>query len=120
MSYNLGLNVFLKNDLLDGPKNTSVSVSPSGGIVEGSSVTLTCSSDANPPVQIYIWYKTNGAETSMRHSGWSYRITNIIPEDRGEYYCLAVNEVGCKRSKLVPLKVLCKYCRSSPSCTRVV
>nr|XP_046189521.1 basement membrane-specific heparan sulfate proteoglycan core protein-like isoform X3 [Oncorhynchus gorbuscha] len=103
-----GRSEYIDIDVKYGPKNTSVSVSPSGGIVEGSSVTLTCSSDANPPVQIYIWYKTNGAETSMRHSGWSYRITNIIPEDRGEYYCLAVNEVGCKRSKLVPLKVLCK------------
>ncbi|KAK6300879.1 hypothetical protein J4Q44_G00289770 [Coregonus suidteri] len=43
-----------------GPKNSSVSVSPSGKIVEGSSVTLTCSSDANPPVDKYTWYKKNG------------------------------------------------------------
>ncbi|XP_029595844.1 sialoadhesin [Salmo trutta] len=98
----------INTDVKYGPKNTSVSVSPSVEIEEGSSVTLTCSSDANPPVQIYIWYKTNGAETSMRHYGWSYSITNISPEDRGEYYCVAVNEVGCKRSKLVPLMVLCK------------
>ncbi|KAJ8001574.1 hypothetical protein DPEC_G00170890 [Dallia pectoralis] len=42
-----------------GPRNTSVSVSPSGEIVEGSSVTLTCSSDANPPVYNYTWYKKN-------------------------------------------------------------
>ncbi|XP_045061674.1 B-cell receptor CD22 [Coregonus clupeaformis] len=98
-----------------GPKNTSVSVSPSGEIVEGSSVTLTCSSDANPQVQIYIWYKRIGAETSMRHSGWSYSITNISSEDRGEYYCVAVNEVGCKRSKLVPVKVLYKPKNTSVS-----
>ncbi|XP_052384011.1 B-cell receptor CD22-like isoform X7 [Oncorhynchus keta] len=103
-----GRSEYIDIDVKYSPKNLSVSVSPSVEITEGSPVTLTCSSDANPPVQIYIWYKTNGAETSMRHSGWSYRITNIIPEDRGEYYCLAVNEVGCKRSKLVPLKVLCK------------
>ncbi|XP_037620241.1 B-cell receptor CD22-like isoform X2 [Sebastes umbrosus] len=42
-----------------GPKLPSVSVSPSGEIVEGSSVTLTCSSDANPAAR-YTWYKKNG------------------------------------------------------------
>nr|XP_046166396.1 B-cell receptor CD22-like [Oncorhynchus gorbuscha]XP_046166398.1 B-cell receptor CD22-like [Oncorhynchus gorbuscha]XP_046166399.1 B-cell receptor CD22-like [Oncorhynchus gorbuscha] len=78
------------------PKNTSVSVSPSGGIVEGSSVTLTCSSDANPPVDKYTWYKKN--VTSPKASGQSYSITNIISEDRGEYYCEAVNEVGAQKS----------------------
>nr|XP_046196610.1 sialoadhesin-like [Oncorhynchus gorbuscha] len=75
-----------------GPKNTSVSVSPSGEIVEGSSVTLTCSSDANPPVDKYTWYKKN--VTSPKASGQSYSITNIISEDRGEYYCEAENKYG--------------------------
>ncbi|KAJ8001582.1 hypothetical protein DPEC_G00170970 [Dallia pectoralis] len=56
----------------DGPRNPSVSVSPSGEIVEGSSVTLTCSSDANPPVYNYTWYKTN--VTSPKASGQSYNI----------------------------------------------
>ena len=41
---------------LDPPKLPSVSVSLSGEIVEGSSVTLTCSSDANPAAK-YTWYK---------------------------------------------------------------
>ncbi|KAL1005688.1 hypothetical protein UPYG_G00062340 [Umbra pygmaea] len=76
----------------DGPKNTSVSVSPSGEIVEGSSVTLTCSSDANPPVNKYTWYKKN--VTSPKASGKSYSITNTRPEDSGVYYCEAENECG--------------------------
>ncbi|XP_064870041.1 B-cell receptor CD22-like isoform X3 [Oncorhynchus nerka] len=79
-----------------GPKNTSVSVSPSGEIVEGSSVTLTCSSDANPPVDKYTWYKKN--VTSPKASGQSYSITNIISEDRGEYYCEAQNRKGSMNS----------------------
>ncbi|XP_064815263.1 sialoadhesin-like [Oncorhynchus masou masou] len=79
-----------------GPRNTSVSVSPSGEIVEGSSVTLTCSSDANPPVDKYTWYKKN--VTSPKASGQSYSITNIISEDRGEYYCEAQNGRGSNNS----------------------
>eukprot|EP00063_Salmo_salar_P082547 XP_014057382.1 PREDICTED: B-cell receptor CD22-like [Salmo salar] len=89
-----------------GPKNTSVSVSPSGEIVEGSSVTLTCSSDANPPVDKYTWYRKN--VTSPKALGQSYSITNISSEDRGEYCCEAENEVGAKISKLVPVNVLYK------------
>ncbi|XP_045061194.1 B-cell receptor CD22-like [Coregonus clupeaformis] len=79
-----------------GPKNTSVSVSPFGEIVEGSSVTLTCSSDANPPVEKYTWYKKN--VTSPKASGQSYNITNISSEDSGEYYCEARNKIASSNS----------------------
>ncbi|KAL1005545.1 hypothetical protein UPYG_G00060500, partial [Umbra pygmaea] len=89
------------------PKNTSVSVSPSGEIVEGSSVTLTCSSDANPPVDNYTWYKKN--ETSPKASGQSYNITNITSEDSGEYYCEAENEYGTLNSSSVSVDIYCMY-----------
>ncbi|KAG9335399.1 hypothetical protein JZ751_004720, partial [Albula glossodonta] len=69
------------------PTDTSVSVSPSGEIEEGSSVTLTCSSDANPPVHRYTWFKKTGAVTSERGTGESHTITNISSEDSGQYYC---------------------------------
>uniref|UniRef100_A0A8C7HKR9 B-cell receptor CD22 n=1 Tax=Oncorhynchus kisutch TaxID=8019 RepID=A0A8C7HKR9_ONCKI len=87
-----------------GPRNTSVSVSPSGEIVEGSSVTLTCSSDANPPVDKYTWYKKNVA--SPKASGQSYSITNISSEDRGEYYCEARNIKGTETSIPVHINVM--------------
>ncbi|XP_060755247.1 B-cell receptor CD22-like [Neoarius graeffei] len=76
------------------PKNVSVSISPSGGIVEGSSVTLTCSSDANPPVEIYNWFKVN--ESSPVGSGQSYRALQS-----GQYYCEAQNKHGSERSAAV-------------------
>ncbi|XP_014038251.2 sialoadhesin [Salmo salar] len=83
-------------DVKYGSKNTSVSISPSGEIVEGSSVTLTCTSDANPPLDKYTWYKKN--VTSPKASGQSYSINNIISEDKGEYYCEAQNGRGSMNS----------------------
>ncbi|XP_053085876.1 B-cell receptor CD22-like [Pangasianodon hypophthalmus] len=76
------------------PKNVSVSISSSGEIVEGSSVTLTCSSDANPPVEIYTWFKEK--ESSPVGSGQSYRALQS-----GQYYCEAQNKHGSERSAAV-------------------
>ncbi|XP_036412900.1 B-cell receptor CD22-like [Colossoma macropomum] len=74
------------------PKSVSVSISPSGEIVEGSSVTLTCSSDGNPPVKIYTWFKEGG--TSPVGSVHSYSINSITADHTGLYYCEAQNEHG--------------------------
>ncbi|KAE8300566.1 Sialoadhesin Sheep erythrocyte receptor [Larimichthys crocea] len=70
------------------PRLPSVSVSPSAEILEGSSVTLTCSSDANPAAK-YTWYKEN--EDSPKASGQIFTITDITPEHSGNYYCEAQN-----------------------------
>ncbi|XP_029115755.1 B-cell receptor CD22-like isoform X2 [Scleropages formosus] len=87
-------------NVLYSPKNTSVSVSPSGDIVEGSSVTLTCNSKANPAVDTYTWFK-NGAEISQRGSWQNYNISIIRSEDSGEYHCEASNKVGTQKSNNV-------------------
>ncbi|KAL1005549.1 hypothetical protein UPYG_G00060540 [Umbra pygmaea] len=87
------------------PKNTSVSVS-TFEIVKGSSVTLTCSSDANPPVDKYTWYNKN--VTLPKASGQSYSITNITSEDSGEYYCEVQNEIGSENSTAVMVIVAVK------------
>ncbi|XP_028419445.1 B-cell receptor CD22-like [Perca flavescens] len=80
-----------------GPKLPSVSVSPSAEIVEGSSVTLTCSSDANPAAN-YTWYKEN--EDSPKASGQIFNITDVRPEHSGNYYCEAQNSRGRQNSTL--------------------
>uniref|UniRef100_A0A7N6FGC9 B-cell receptor CD22 n=1 Tax=Anabas testudineus TaxID=64144 RepID=A0A7N6FGC9_ANATE len=72
------------------PNLPSVSVSPSE-IVEGSSVTLTCSSDANPAAK-YTWYKEN--EESPKASGQIFTITDIRAEHSGNYYCEVQNSLG--------------------------
>ncbi|XP_070771472.1 Schwann cell myelin protein-like [Enoplosus armatus] len=79
------------------PKPPSVSVSPSAEIVEGSSVNLTCSSDANPAAN-YTWYKEN--EDSPKASGQIFTITDIRAEHSGSYYCEAQNSRGRHSSTL--------------------
>ncbi|KAL6482255.1 hypothetical protein MHYP_G00103350 [Metynnis hypsauchen] len=83
------------------PKNVSVSISPSGEIVEGSSVTLTCSSDANPPVDEYSWFK----KKQFIGKGRDYTISNISSEDGGEYKCKTSNAEGQQYSSSVTLNV---------------
>ncbi|XP_070847600.1 cell adhesion molecule CEACAM5-like [Chaetodon trifascialis] len=78
-------------DVKYAPKDSSVSVSPSGDIVEGSSVTLSCSSDANPAAN-YTWYKDN--EDSPKASGQIFTITDFRAEHSGNYYCEAQNRRG--------------------------
>ncbi|MCI4393958.1 hypothetical protein PGIGA_G00163850 [Pangasianodon gigas] len=87
---------------VDAPKRVSVSISPSGEIVEGSSVTLTCSSDANPPVQTYTWYKGR----SSIGTGKTYTISSISSEDSGEYKCKSSNQYGENYSDGATLNVL--------------
>ncbi|XP_035856501.1 sialoadhesin-like [Sander lucioperca] len=84
-------------DVKYAPKLPSVSVSPSAEIVEGSSVTLTCSSDANPAAN-YTWYKEN--EDSPKASGQIFTITDFRAEHSGNYYCEAQNRRGRQNSTL--------------------
>ncbi|XP_061113499.1 sialic acid-binding Ig-like lectin 10 [Conger conger] len=101
------------------PKNASVSVSPSGSVLEGSSVTLTCSSKANPPVQNYTWYRVNGTE--MNTVGTGQNLTFNVTESNGseQYYCEAQNEHGKENSTTVQLNVIyMPQISGSGSCSR--
>ncbi|KAJ8404984.1 hypothetical protein AAFF_G00329050 [Aldrovandia affinis] len=103
------------------PKNTSVSVSPSGSVLEGSSVTLTCSSDANPPVQNYTWYKVNGRKLNPVESGHNLTFNVTEPSDSGQYYCEAQNEHGMGNSETVLLEIEIEHMpqiSASGSCSR--
>jgi hypothetical protein len=95
--------------LTDAPKTPSVTVSPSGEIEEGSSVTLSCSSDANPAAE-YTWFKEH--EDSVKASGQNYSITNITSELGGNYYCQAHNAIG-HNSKFLIIKGNCSFKRNT-------
>uniref|UniRef100_A0A671X1G5 B-cell receptor CD22 n=1 Tax=Sparus aurata TaxID=8175 RepID=A0A671X1G5_SPAAU len=86
----------------------SVSVSPSAEIVEGSSVTLTCSSDANAAAT-YNWYKKNGnADRHPLSKDPQLVFSSIQSSDSGEYYCTAENELGRRTSEYISINVKCE------------
>ncbi|XP_013770492.1 B-cell receptor CD22-like [Pundamilia nyererei] len=85
------------------PKLPSVSVSPSAEIVEGSSVTLTCSSDANPAAN-YTWYKEQQPISQEKQ----IIFRSIWFSDSGKYCCTAENELGKTISKVISINVKCE------------
>ncbi|XP_067296760.1 B-cell receptor CD22-like [Pseudorasbora parva] len=73
-------------------------MSGSGVIVEGDSVTLSCSSDSNPPALNFSWFKEN--EASAVGSGQSFSALQS-----GRFYCQAHNQHGSQRSDAVTVTV---------------
>nr|XP_046270199.1 B-cell receptor CD22-like isoform X2 [Scatophagus argus] len=87
-------------DVEYGPKNTSVSVTPSMEVDVGSSVTLICSSHANPPVENYTWFKIDGNDiVDVGHQ------PVLFSDDGGQYLCSASNKHGSQNSSVVTVKI---------------
>ncbi|XP_039503627.1 B-cell receptor CD22-like [Pimephales promelas] len=84
------------------PVNPVISVSPSGVIVEGDSVTLNCISDSNPPAVNFSWFKGG----TIVGSGRIFSISKIRSDDSGEYKCKSINEHGEKYSDTVTLNIM--------------
>ncbi|XP_073340634.1 B-cell receptor CD22-like [Pagrus major] len=74
------------------PEKVTLSMSPSGDIVTGSSMILSCSSDASPPVTQsgYSLYK----DGHFIRSGQSHTISDVQPSHSGLYYCQAGNNIS--------------------------
>ena len=89
---------------VDPPVKPVISISPSGVIVEGDSVTLNCISDSNPPAEI-SWFKGG----TIVGSGRIYSISKISSDDSGEYKCKSINKHGEKYSDAVTLNVMCEF-----------
>ncbi|KAM9337568.1 sialic acid-binding Ig-like lectin 14 [Symphorus nematophorus] len=77
------------------PKDTSVSICPSGLGSAGSWVNLTCSSRAKPPVSSFTWFKNSTDGLTRVSEGQIYRV-NVT--DGGNYYCVATNDLGLQMS----------------------
>uniref|UniRef100_A0AAQ4R9B3 Ig-like domain-containing protein n=1 Tax=Gasterosteus aculeatus aculeatus TaxID=481459 RepID=A0AAQ4R9B3_GASAC len=91
------------------PKDTSVSICPSGRVSAGSRVILTCSSRAKPPVSRFTWFKTSRDAPNNRSiyqtikvsegNFYSFNVTD------GVYYCVATNQLGDQTSSEIHLTI---------------
>ncbi|XP_069393013.1 B-cell receptor CD22-like isoform X2 [Paralichthys olivaceus] len=81
------------------PKRVTLLVSPPGDVVKGSSVTFTCSSDANPPVtqRGYSLYR----DRQFISSGQKHTISDLQPRDSGLYQCQAWNNISWMGDDLI-------------------
>ncbi|KAM6968133.1 B-cell receptor CD22-like [Aplochiton taeniatus] len=90
-------------DVQYAPVNVRVEVSPPGSLAEGSSVNLTCSSEANPAVDSYTWYRRTGPpnSSSLVGPGQVLFLASLDPSQTGHYLCQASNSLGEDNSTLV-------------------
>uniref|UniRef100_A0A8B9RLS1 Ig-like domain-containing protein n=1 Tax=Astyanax mexicanus TaxID=7994 RepID=A0A8B9RLS1_ASTMX len=93
-------------DVLYSPRNTRAELVSSKEIVEGDSVTLSCSSDADPPVLSYSWFNQREPAETPLSTDQNYSITNISSQHSGFYYCTAHNQLGQHSSTPIHLNVL--------------
>ncbi|XP_027142026.1 hemicentin-1 isoform X3 [Larimichthys crocea] len=85
------------------PQNTTVSVSPSGPVPEDSTVTLTCSSTANPAVRDYTWYTAQGGQETVMGTGHVLHIQ--ASKVSVPFFCKAENDLGAGRSNINQIHV---------------
>ncbi|KAI9524127.1 hypothetical protein NQZ68_021089 [Dissostichus eleginoides] len=101
------------------PKNTSVSVDPSGPVQDGSSVTLTCTSIANPAAVNFTWFRAAGREEKVMGSERDLTF-NVTKLSEDQYYCEALNVHGPGTSERVSFDVTFPpEILSSSSCIKI-
>uniref|UniRef100_A0A3P9BKV5 Ig-like domain-containing protein n=1 Tax=Maylandia zebra TaxID=106582 RepID=A0A3P9BKV5_9CICH len=95
----------LTPDISYSPKDVQISISPSAPILENQKVTLTCSSNANPAVENYTWYRADGDQETFIGTGSSFNVT--VSKVKSTFFCKATNELGFKRSSNLQINVQC-------------
>lgn len=84
------------------------SVWPSSEVSEGSDVTLTCSSNANPTLN-YTWFKIDGESCLEMVSQAELQFNVTHTGNSGKYFCVVSNKHGRQNSGILSLKVKGKY-----------
>uniref|UniRef100_A0A673A1T6 Ig-like domain-containing protein n=1 Tax=Sphaeramia orbicularis TaxID=375764 RepID=A0A673A1T6_9TELE len=74
---------------------------------KGTNVVLKCSSDANPAVQNYTWYRADPQHETLIHTGPDLTIT--ASRNTGAFLCQAENDLGTGWSNKTNIDVQCMY-----------
>ena len=84
-----------------------MSADPSGSVLDGSFVTLTCSSVANPAVVNFTWFRAAGRVKELVGSERDFTF-NATKLSEDQYYCEALNVNGAEYSEPAVVDVICK------------
>ncbi|XP_027140720.1 B-cell receptor CD22 isoform X3 [Larimichthys crocea] len=84
-------------DVEYGPKNTSVSIVPLKEVDGSSYFKLICTSNANPPVENYTWFKIDENDNLIEVGNQSV----ISISHGGQYLCSATNKHGSQNSPVI-------------------
>uniref|UniRef100_UPI00398F7947 myelin-associated glycoprotein-like n=1 Tax=Pristiophorus japonicus TaxID=55135 RepID=UPI00398F7947 len=77
-----------------------------GGVREGSNVTLTCSSESFPPASSYAWFRIDGnTSVQLNTRARSVHFSHVTRGDDASFYCTARNPLDIGRSTIVHLSV---------------
>ncbi|XP_074859273.1 vascular cell adhesion protein 1 isoform X2 [Carettochelys insculpta] len=88
----------------DGPRNTTVSVTPSNTVREGDTVIMTCTSNGNPSPEVSWTKHLISGESQFLSKDATLTIKNAKADDLGLYVCAGVNQFG-REKKTVELIV---------------
>ncbi|XP_075907666.1 sialic acid-binding Ig-like lectin 12 [Nelusetta ayraudi] len=92
-------------DVQYGPRLTEATLGTPGPLAEGRTVMLTCSSDANPPVDSYTWYRARTGTNLMKIGEGEFLALTVSQGGGGVYLCEAQSRRGSQRSRPVSLPI---------------
>lgn len=76
--------------------------------VEGETVSILCSTQSNPDPILTIFKEKQILATVIYESELQLELPAVMPEDDGEYWCVAENQYG-QRATAFNLSVECEY-----------